>query len=198
LPPQCERCGEPLRNPGFCQRCLQRDLSPLIIRSWGYYEGPLRNAIHKLEYHRNLSLSANLAEPLIQYLDDLAWEFDSVIPVPLGVARLRERGYNQAALLALPIALQTGAAYIPRGLVKVRETPTQVGLNREKRWENVINAFRAVPEIVFGRSILVVVDVTTSNATLEACSASLLAAKAKQVYCLTLARAGLHPKGGIP
>jgi ComF family protein len=147
-----------------------------------------------LKYKHDLSLGAKLAEPLMKLLDELDWKFDSVIPVPLGVARLRERGYNQAALLAFPIALQHGATYSPRGLLKVRETPTQVGLTRKQRWENVNRAFRAEPRIVAEKRILLVDDVTTSNATLEACSDALIAAQTAQVYCLTLARAGLQQK----
>jgi predicted amidophosphoribosyltransferase len=146
-----------------------------------------------LKYYRDISLGVYLAIPLIEYLDGLAWSFDLVLPVPLGVARLRERGYNQAALLARPIALGTGRAYQPRGLIKVRETPSQVGLTFDQRQQNVKGAFEAVTAAVAGRRILVIDDVATSNSTLEACAEALTKANARQVYGLTLARAGFNP-----
>jgi len=197
-PPICDRCGESQNRPGLCRNCQDNPSPPVIIRSWVFFEGSIRNAIHQLKYSRNLSLGLVLADSLTVFLDELGWNFDLVIPVPLGVARLQERGYNQAALLALPIALKTSAAYTPRGLVKVRDTPTQVGLDRRQRRENVKDAFVAEPAVVSNRRALVVDDVATSNATLEACAEALLAGGAEKVYCITVARAGLHSIGGIP
>ncbi len=196
--PVCERCGESQESPGLCRNCQKVSYPPVVIRSLFYFEGSIRNAIHQLKYKRNQSLGLVLSAPLIIYLGELDWDFDLVIPVPLGVARLQERGYNQAALLALPIALKTGAAYTPRGLVKVRETPTQVGLDRRQRRDNVRNAFKAEPAVVLRKRALVVDDVATSNATLEACAEALFSGGAERVYCITLARAGLHSTGGIP
>jgi ComF family protein len=144
-----------------------------------------------LKYYRDISLGIILAKPLIDHINKLQWPCDTVMPVPLGVARLRERGYNQAALLARPIAMATGLSYRPQGLVKVKETPTQVGLSFNQRRENVKGAFKAVPASVSERSILVIDDVATSSATLEACAEALLAENARRVYGLTLARAGL-------
>jgi predicted amidophosphoribosyltransferase len=108
----------------------------------------------------------------------------------LGVARLKERGYNQAVLIARPIALRTGIPCEMKGLHRVRETRSQVGLSIDQRRENVKNAFQAAQELVSGRRILVVDDVATSSATLEACAAALFAAGSKDVNCLTLARTG--------
>jgi predicted amidophosphoribosyltransferase len=116
----------------------------------------------------------------------------------LGVARLKECGYNQAALLARPLALGCGLAFRPQALTRVRETRSQVGLSFVQRCENVSGAFQAWPDRVSGLNVLVVDDVATSSATLEACAAALLGAGANQVYGLTLARAGHKVSDAVP
>jgi ComF family protein len=117
------------------------------------------------------------------------WLIDVVVPVPLGIARLKERGYNQAALIAHPFALASGLRYAPRALLRTRETRSQVGLSITERKINVTDAFKARHEIVGGKRVLLIDDVTTSSATLDACAAALRKDGADQVYCLTLARA---------
>ena len=112
-----------------------------------------------------------------------------VIPVPIGAARKKERGYNQAALLAWPLAVGSAIPYCSQGLIKTRDTPSQVGLDSQQRRANVAGAFQARPRMVTGKCVLVVDDVTTSGATLEVCSSALLQAGASSVYALTLARA---------
>ncbi|MGW8144998.1 MAG: ComF family protein [Anaerolineales bacterium] len=113
-----------------------------------------------------------------------------VVPVPLGVARLKERGYNQAVLIARPLALRINVPCKTQVLHRVRETRTQVGLSLSQRRENVENAFQAIKGEVSRKRVLVVDDVATSSATLNACASALLKAEADAVYCLTLARAG--------
>lgn len=126
---------------------------------------------------------------MIHCLEEASWAVDLVIPVPLSPARTAERGYNQAALLARPLALFSGLAYQPKGLLRCRETSTQVGLTMKERWQNVSGAFLANAPLVSGRSVLIVDDVTTSGATLQACAEALLEAGVKKVFALTLARA---------
>lgn len=120
---------------------------------------------------------------------DLKWEVDLVTAVPSGIARRAERGYNQASLLALPLALGSGLPYRSRALSKIAETRSQVGLNPYERRANVAGAFQATSDEVRGKRVLVIDDVTTSGATMEACAAALTKAAASQVYGLTLARA---------
>jgi len=134
-------------------------------------------------------LGDELAKPLIDTLSSLRWSFDLVVPTPIGPSRKRERGYNQAALLARPIALYFGKAYAPHALEKQRDTRTQVGLTYDQRWTNVQDAFVAHREVVAGKQILLVDDVTTSGATLNFCAQALLDGGARKAYCLTLARA---------
>jgi competence protein ComFC len=188
-PPFCEICGQSLTTPGLCNRCLSESPHFSALRSWAIFGGPVQKAIHRLKYGRDISLGIIMARPLCDLLDKLEWQLDAVIPVPLGVARLRERGYNQAILIARPLALRTGLSYEARGLLRVRETRSQVGLSYEQRQENVCGAFQAKPDVVANRRILLIDDVTTSSATINACGKALLSAGANEVYGLTLARA---------
>jgi competence protein ComFC len=192
-PPLCPCCGRPQSRATPCQRCRVASPAYTALRSWGGFHGPLRSAIHSLKYKGNLSLGDVLARPLIQLLPDLGWSVDLVIPVPLAIARLRERGYNQAELLARPIALALGIPYAPKALVKIRETRPQVDLKAAERVENVAGAFRGEGRMVSRRSVLLVDDVATTGATLQACAAALIQAGAATVYCLTLARALFDP-----
>ena len=116
------------------------------------------------------------------------WLPDIVIPVPLGERRFFERGYNQSALLARPVALAIGKPYYSNGLSKTRETDTQVGLTFEQRMVNVDGAFLAKPNYIENHRILVIDDVITSGATMEACSDALKKAGAIEVYGISLAR----------
>ncbi|MCK5430000.1 MAG: ComF family protein [Anaerolineales bacterium] len=120
---------------------------------------------------------------------NIGWKVNMVVPVPLGVARLTERGYNQAALLAMPLALSTEIQYKPNVLKRIIETRTQVGLTFEQRKVNVEGAFIADAHQVANNRILLVDDVATSGATLDACASALLIVGATDVYGLTLARA---------
>ena len=118
---------------------------------------------------------------------------DLAVPVPISPSRKAERGYNQAALLTLPLALGKGIPYRTRVLNKVRDTRTQVGLSVNQRRNNVAGAFKAHGRSVEGMSVLVVDDVLTSGATMGACAQALVDAGATQVFGLTLAQAMFHP-----
>lgn len=192
LPPLCEICGRDQKTPGLCPHCRENPPHFRAIRSWAVFDGAVRNALHRLKYRRDVSLGETLARPLVQIMQSLEWKPDLVTPVPLSKERLRERGYNQAALLARPVALGMGLPYHPRALRKARHTRSQVDLSAAERRANVKDAFQASPRWVTGKSVLVVDDVTTTNATLDACAAALLEAGAIGVYGLTVGRAG-HP-----
>lgn len=78
------------------------------MRSWLVFEGPIRFALHKLKYRRNVALGDALAQHLVDYVNVLGWPVDTVVPVPLGKARMKERGYNQVGLVAMPLAALRG------------------------------------------------------------------------------------------
>ena len=189
IAPICDICGQPWDFPGLCFRC--RNMKPhfSMLRSWAYYAGPVRDAIRRMKYKRNISLGCVFSEPLYDLLESLNWQVDAVVPVPLGVARLQERGYNQAVLIAQPLALRIRKPCLSKGLIRVRETRSQVGLSYAQRLTNVSAAFRGVEKFISGLRVLLVDDVATSSATMNAAALALLNAGSTEVRCLTLARA---------
>jgi ComF family protein len=146
----------------------------------------------RLKYKRDMGLGDILAIPLINVMNSLDWCVEMVVPVPSGRKRLRERGYNQVALIAHPFSLASNLDYCPAALNRKKDTISQVGLSAVMRRENVRDAFSADSRLARGKSILVMDDVTTTGSTLAACSEALLCAGAKEVYALTVARALPH------
>jgi len=190
----CICCGQEipfaqLNNSSLCPQCQKQMPKYKMLRSWAVFEGPLRNAIHTLKYKRNISLGDTLSFPLKGIFDRMKCQVDFIISVPLSPKRLAERGYNQTDLLARPLAWNSGIPFRPHALRRVRETASQVGLNIKDRHQNVQNAFQADSNIIAGKNVLLVDDVATTGATLNACSAALLEQGAHDVFCLTLARA---------
>jgi competence protein ComFC len=187
-PPICDCCGQPQHYRGLCSHCKNHPPSYTALRSWAAFSGPVRRALHRLKYQHDIGLGEILSRKLIGYLNALEWEIDLVSPVPLGHVRLKERGYNQAGLIARPLASGSGILYNDKAVFRIRETHSQVGLTATQRKINVDGAFRADPFQVAYQSILIVDDITTSGATIEACATALMEVGARQVYGLTLAR----------
>ena len=117
---------------------------------------------------------------------------DGIVPVPLHEERLAERGYNQSLLLANCFAKDTDIPVLGKALARVRSTPSQVGLQARDRVANVKDAFRAVPDFVLGKTLLLLDDVSTTGSTMSECAAALRTAGAGGVYGLTLARPALR------
>ncbi len=185
----CNVCGDVLPGGGVCTQCGSEQPPFTALRSFGIHQGPLKKAIHSLKYQSNIALGDVFYRPMSKYLSDLGWDIDLVIPVPLNRIRLKERGYNQAALLAFPISLDHRKHYSPNAIVRIKNTKTQIGLSRHERTENVQSAFQADPKKVNGRKILLIDDVATSGATMRETAKATLEAGALIVYGLTLSRA---------
>jgi len=162
------------------------------LRSWAAFDFPVRQALHKMKYRRDMALGDALAVPIRRFVDSLGWNIETIVPVPLGQKRRHERGYNQVALIAHPLSLALGLDYRPAALERTRDTKSQVGLNAEERRANVQHAFVADPRYVRGKTTLVVDDVATTGSTLSSCAEALLQAGAADVYALTVARALPH------
>jgi len=163
-----------------------------MMRSWAVFDSPVQNGLHTMKYRRNIGLGEALAIQMVEFVKSLQWDIDLLIPVPLGKKRLQERGYNQVALVAQPLAYRTDIRYLPHGLRKARDTRSQVGLNVSQRQQNVQNAYQADPQSVIRKSILVMDDVSTTGSTISACTEALLSAGAREVYGITIARALAH------
>jgi ComF family protein len=163
-----------------------------MMRSWAVFDSPVQNALHTLKYRRNIGLGESFALQMATFVHSLRWEADVLIPVPLGRKRLKERGYNQVALVARPLAYEVGLDYRPAALWKARETPSQVGLTISQRRENVHGAYQADSKSVKGKSVILMDDVATTGSTISACTEALLSAEAAQVSIITIARAVSH------
>lgn len=201
--PHCRRCGNALEQ-GRCSDCEFRGTHHLIgARSAGLFAGSLRDAILRLKYGpRGL-----LAKPLGEFLAEMIrarpfWpaEIEAVVPVPLHRSRERDRGFNQAAILAEHVARELGVPVL-HALVRKRRTENQADLPAKRRILNVRDAFSvSAPAEVIGRTILIVDDVITSLSTVEECARILLDSGAKAVYAASLAReirTGVRPSGPI-
>ncbi len=192
----CAHCGQILPKAAIaCAACRDHPPQYIAMRSWATFTGPLRKAIHSLKYQQNMGLGNQLAAPMIALLDELQWQVDLITAVPLSRQRIAERGYNQSYLLARPIAFHQRIPFLPQAVKRIRNTPSQVGLNASERKNNVTGAFTANPEIIKNKSVLLVDDVATTGSTLTACTQAILNAGAKNVYALTLARAVFKNSG---
>ena len=187
----CSLCGDAIVSGELCTRCQVSPLRIAGIRSAVYFDGVLREAVHRLKYRGCTALAQPLGDLMVVYWGQHPVLADVVVPVPLHAARLRERGYNQAALLARQMAAQVGLPVDEHTLTRHRATPPQVELNATQRMENVRDAFRCTDGGLAGKRVLLVDDVCTTGATLDACAVALYdEGRARTVWALTLARAG--------
>lgn len=158
------------------------------IRGVGYLRGPLKRAVYQFKYRQKRKLALPLADLMHHYLLENPLPAELIVPVPLHMDRLRERGYNQAALLARELSERSGLPLEEGCLVRIRETAPQVALKAEERRKNVRGAFRGQGEKLRDRQVLLIDDVSTTGATLEACAEALHERGARSVWALVLAR----------
>jgi ComF family protein len=191
-PPLCDRCGDPLPTWRAVsvplERCPRCRRAPRFVdrgRAIGAYDGALRAIIHALKYEGRRSLARPLGALMRRRGAEMLEGAVCAIPVPLHPSRRRHRGFNQAADLARHV----GIPAIP-ALRRVRRTPTQTGLPAAQRHRNVRDAFaltRAGASLA-GAAVVLIDDVSTTGATLEACARTLKHAGVKEVRALTAAR----------
>jgi ComF family protein len=190
-PPVCDGCGDPLQSwrvisleQGVCPRCRRRRHAATRSRAIGLYEGSLRGIVHALKYDGRRSVARPLATLMVECGRAVLEGVDVAVPVPLHRSRQRARGFNQAYELARHLGPP-----VVRALRRVRATPSQTDLPEARRHANVRGAFalaRSAP--VRGLCVLLVDDVSTTGATLEACARVLREAGAREVRALTAAR----------
>jgi competence protein ComFC len=206
----CTRCGQPSgawslgggrdeRAPEglLCPECRTRDYGFDRARSYAIYKAALVRAIMLLKFERVEPLGAWFAGRLAEVVRREGVVADVVVPVPLHRQRERERGYNQADLIAKPLARKLGLPYRAVLLVRTKPRPDKHILSLEERWDSVRGAFATRPGSKVDKvRVLLVDDVMTTGATLDACARALRGAGAKSVIGLTVARAARHPAVG--
>jgi ComF family protein len=184
----CRRCGAELPSVRDHCGCRNRLKALSRLRSAVAYEGPIENAIHRFKYQGWRRLASPLALLIAERMVVEGLAASYALAVPLHRDRLRARGYNQAELLAREVRKRLALAQPPGELVRVRRTPPQVGHDRRWRLQNVQGAFAWRGGMLEGKSILVIDDVATTGATLDACASSLRDARCGPVIGMTLAR----------
>ena len=194
--PFCEKCSEPfdgsIKGAFTCANCAHRTIYFEAAVAAYRGRGIVRQIVHEFKYGRHIHLRHLVARWLHAALDDerlCGRRFDIIVPVPLHPARQRERGFNQASLLAELLSAHTAIPLKPL-LERTRYTTTQTALDRSERMENLHNAFRLRKNAnVRGLRVLLVDDVLTTGSTLNECARILKRAGAFSVHAATAARA---------
>ncbi len=191
----CVKCGERTREfLRLCGDCvaLPPPLDRLVSRH--RYGGAVRSAVHALKYRGITAIAPLMAGEMSRNVFFRRAKIDCIVPVPVHDDRLRERGYNQAALLAREVADGLELLYVEDGLGKVRATESQVELSRQERGVSLRNAFEAR----YGfrdAHVLLVDDVCTTGSTLMNCAATLKRAGARRVSAVVFAKEMLVDEG---
>lgn len=193
--PCCDSCGQPFQydigNGAKCAGCMAKAPSYDKARAAFRYDDASGKLITAFKYSDRTHGANAYAAWLARAGRELIEKSDMLVPVPLHRYRLFTRRYNQAALLSASLRKQCGLPHMPDLMRRVRHTKPQASLTRKERRRNVRGAFIVAPkhaDTVRGKSVLLIDDVTTTGATVEACAKALKKAGAAQVFVLTLAK----------
>lgn len=185
--PLQERARELLPGRG-CGRCRAIQPSFKAVRSVFVYEAAARDAVHALKFRGLSAIASSIAALMAERLMEWSPPVDAIVPVPLAGSRRRQRGYNQSELLAKELSRLTAVPLAPRALIRPRSAPPQYRLSdRDERRRNVSGVFSSGKRVPQG-SVLLVDDVMTTGATLDACARVLIEAGAGPVFGLAFAR----------
>jgi ComF family protein len=199
-PPYCDRCGVPVEAGRLvCPTCEAGAEPPFAwSHAMGEYVGTLRRAIHRLKYDGRTALALPLGQALAKSLRTAPYllppdepSFDLLVPIPLHPLKRRQRGFNQAELIARAVASEFGGQLDAQGLRRVKYTRTQTNLAHADRTRNLQNAFAASAPLYFhGKSVLLLDDVLTTTATLREAARVVREAGARRVCVAALASGG--------
>ena len=187
-PPYCECCGIPLIQKQSCPKCSKWPLQIDGIRSLFRHEELARDAAHCLKYNNLKALAKSLARLMAEHLELNPMPAGVLVAVPMHSKRIRKRGYNQAHLIANELAKLTQLEISEGSLIRLQNTPSQVSLGADERRKNVANAFQCKDQTFANRNVLLIDDVCTTGATLNACAIILKESGANSVWGLTFSR----------
>lgn len=183
----CPRCGKPLDKGKHCRLCAGSDFRFQASRAPYLYEGAASAMIKALKFNGCRNLAPILADEMAEFWQELRWDADMIVPVPLSRQRRAARGFNQSELIGAFFSQKTGIPMCKNALMKIRDTDAQVGLNADERRKNLIGSFAAEPTLVRGKRVLLLDDVMTTGSTFAECTAALLDAGADSVNCISAA-----------
>ena len=186
-PPVCPVCGQPLTENDPCPACLEKGRGIDGIRSPFRFEGDIRRAIHQLKYNNLRAIARPLAALMAEYFSAAPIPGEALVPMPLHPRRLRERGYNQCLLLSRELSKHISLPVIECAVRTRYVSPQARAASATERQENVRGAFSCRRRLG-GQGLIIIDDVATSGATLEACARALKSAGAGPVWGFTLAR----------
>lgn len=191
LHPACDRCGAPLATDGApCPFCQGRGIRHYrCVLRLGAFSEPLKGLIHQMKYNRQWALAEHLSKRLLVHegVGQLLDRADVLVPVPLHFLRQFRRGFNQAEIIARQLSRDSHKP-MARALTRVRHTESQTQLTRQKRMDNVRKAFRlTAPHAIRGKHVVVIDDVMTTGATLQAVARALRPARPASLSALLLA-----------
>ncbi|MCX7795121.1 MAG: ComF family protein [bacterium] len=185
--PVCEICGSPIEEEGICYRCKISPPYFFKARSYALYDGVIRIAIIRFKFEKKKDLGIFLGKLLGEFVLELAWNIDFIVPIPLSKERLKIRGFNQSEVLALEVSRVLGIP-MSLGLIRIKETKPSINLNIEERLDNINRAFLLEDHNLKNKKVLLVDDVYTTGATTNEASKTLLERGIKEVRAITLAR----------
>lgn len=191
--PVCEQCGRPLSTNGstprsLCPACL-RDPLNIRVRAATLYREPVTRLIHKLKYNQQFALAEPLADLMMEAWPAWPERITAVVPIPLHAKREKERGFNQAAVIAEALARRLDLPVESRALRRTRYTAPQVSLDARERQTNMQDAFACETNALLGAHVLLIDDVCTTGATLSAAADALRQAGVASVVGYCVARA---------
>lgn len=186
-PPKCMKCGKQLyaENDEYCTDCKTKPHEFTQGIGVFSYDKNIKNAMYRFKYSNKREYAKFFGGVLAARYGYLIrrWNVEAVIPVPLYRTKYLKRGYNQAELIAQELSKQTGIAVDSKLLIRCRKTRAMKELNDEERVKNLQNAFKLSENIVKYKKVLLVDDIYTTGATMDACTGVLKAGGVKEVYC---------------
>ncbi len=195
LPPHCKRCGRTisfnLSNKQICNECNNSEF--YFDRAWVVceYKDVIKECIHLFKYNKKIRLLNLLSKLMHNFIESFINidKIDIITAVPVHKSKLRAREFNQSQLIAESIAKRFNKPIIKENLNKIKSTPAQVQLNRNKRLSNLKDAFKVKDISTYkNKTVLLIDDVLTTGSTINECAKVLKEAQANKVYALVLAR----------
>ncbi len=192
--PYCTRCGKPFTTGSgvshVCYDCIKGKNAFMLARAVFEYNGAAIRLIHRFKFGDQVNLAAFFSDELLMlyevYFAGLG--IDAILPVPLSPRRLKHRSYNQSHLISTGLSRSLSIPVLSSVLVKIKETQPQSRLRARQRQDNVKGAYEITDrQALRGKSVLLIDDVITTGATVNACTRSLLRAGAHQVYVMAIA-----------